>query len=179
MGVSAERATDDERVMLKALQLAERSASEGEVPVGAVVVRDGKVIGAGRNQPISLSDPTAHAEIVALRDAGRHLENYRLTGCTLYVTLEPCAMCAGAMVHARVDRLVYGATDPGLTGTEGPRQRSIVSDHLQCIPCRSKHCKYQHPDESSKIYPPCYEKITPELVWQALQQQMQKPAPGR
>ncbi len=112
MGVTGEIATDDERFMLAALELAKSSAREGEVPVGAIVVREGEVIGTGRNRPISSSDPTAHAEIAALREAGRQADNYRLTGCTLYVTLEPCAMCAGAMVHARIARLVFGATDP-------------------------------------------------------------------
>jgi tRNA(adenine34) deaminase len=112
MGVTGESANDDERFMLAALELAKSSSREGEVPVGAVVVREGEVVGTGRNRPISSSDPTAHAEIEALREAGSQVGNYRLTGCTLYVTLEPCAMCAGAMVHARIARLVFGATDP-------------------------------------------------------------------
>ena len=83
----------------------------GEVPVGAVVVRDGLIVGRGFNSPIGESDPTAHAEIAALRDAARHLENYRLPGCELFVTLEPCAMCAGAILHSRISRVVYGARD--------------------------------------------------------------------
>jgi tRNA(adenine34) deaminase len=98
--------------MRAALALALRAQSEGEVPVGAVVVKDGMVIGRGHNHPISGEDPTAHAEIAALREAARHLGNYRLTGCDVYVTLEPCIMCAGAMLHARIARLVYGARDP-------------------------------------------------------------------
>ncbi|MEO5692430.1 MAG: tRNA adenosine(34) deaminase TadA [Usitatibacter sp.] len=98
--------------MREALELAAQAAAEGEVPVGAVVVRDGRVIGRGYNRPISTADPTAHAEIVALREAAGAERNYRLPGCELYVTLEPCAMCVGAMVHARVARIVYGARDP-------------------------------------------------------------------
>jgi len=103
---------DGENFMREALALAEQAAAAGEVPVGAVVVRDGRVIGRGSNRPISSRDPTAHAEIVALREAAAHLGNYRLPGCELYVTLEPCAMCVGAMVHARIGRVVYGTTDP-------------------------------------------------------------------
>jgi len=98
--------------MMHALSLALRAQSEGEVPVGAVVVRDGKIVGEGWNQNITLNDPSAHAEILALRDAGRKLKNHRLPGCVLYVTLEPCAMCVGAMVHARLERVVFGALDP-------------------------------------------------------------------
>ena len=102
----------DEDFMRMAMALAAEAASLGEVPVGAVVVKDGMVIGQGRNAPISLSDPTAHAEIQAMRAAAQHLGNYRLVDCTLYVTLEPCAMCSGAIQHARIPRLVYGASDP-------------------------------------------------------------------
>jgi tRNA(adenine34) deaminase len=98
--------------MTLALALAERAAQAGEVPVGALVVRDGEVIGRGFNAPIGRHDPTAHAEIQALREAAAALGNYRLTGCILYVTLEPCIMCAGAIMHARIARLVYGAADP-------------------------------------------------------------------
>lgn len=101
----------DERWMERALALAQRAEREGEVPVGAVVVMDDKLIAEGWNRPIGTHDPTAHAEILALRAAASRLENYRLPGCTLYVTLEPCAMCAGAIVHARVTRVVYGAAD--------------------------------------------------------------------
>jgi tRNA(adenine34) deaminase len=97
--------------MRESLRLAARAAERGEVPVGALVVKDGKVIGRGYNAPISSKDPTAHAEIQALREATKNLGNYRLEGCSLYVTLEPCAMCAGAILHARIARLVYGAAD--------------------------------------------------------------------
>jgi tRNA(adenine34) deaminase len=98
--------------MRRALELAKRAESQGEVPVGAVIVRDGTVIGEGWNRPIGTDDPTAHAEIVALRDAANRAGNYRLPGTTLYATLEPCVMCAGAIVHARVDRIVFGTADP-------------------------------------------------------------------
>jgi len=98
--------------MSEALGLAREAAERGEVPVGAVVVRDGVVVGRGYNRPVSSGDPTAHAEIVALRDAAERIGNYRLNGCDLYVTLEPCVMCAGAIMHARIDQLVFGAADP-------------------------------------------------------------------
>ena len=103
---------NDEDFMREALALAAEAESRGEVPVGALVVRDGIVIGRGGNQPISAHDPTAHAEVMALRDAAQNEGNYRLTGATLYVTLEPCAMCAGAIMHARIERVVFGAKDP-------------------------------------------------------------------
>jgi tRNA(adenine34) deaminase len=102
----------DERWMEEALRLARMAEVADEVPVGAVVVCDDKIVGRGWNQVVSGGDPTAHAEIVALREAARALGNYRLGGCQLFVTLEPCAMCAGAIVHARIARLVYGARDP-------------------------------------------------------------------
>ncbi|WP_029148531.1 tRNA adenosine(34) deaminase TadA [Methylophilus sp. 5] len=102
----------DQDFMRMAIALAAEAAALGEVPVGALVVKDGSVIGKGRNAPISLSDPTAHAEIQAMREAAQALGNYRLVDCTLYVTLEPCAMCSGAIQHARIARLVYGASDP-------------------------------------------------------------------
>jgi len=108
----------DEDFMRRALELARRGQAEGEVPVGAVVVLDGRVIGEGWNRPIAAADPTAHAEIQALRAAARVLGNYRLAGASLYVTLEPCAMCVGAMLHARIARVVYGARDPK-TGSAG------------------------------------------------------------
>lgn len=98
--------------MQQAIALAMQAASHQEVPVGAVVVKDGVVIGRGSNSPIALHDPSAHAEMLALRDAAKNIGNYRLVDCTLYVTLEPCAMCAGAIQHARIARLVYGAADP-------------------------------------------------------------------
>ena len=102
----------DELWMEEALRCAQRALEAGEVPVGAVVVCDGKVVGWGWNRNISDSDPTAHAEIMGLREAGANLGNYRLGDCDLFVTIEPCAMCAGALVHARIRRLVYGADDP-------------------------------------------------------------------
>jgi tRNA(adenine34) deaminase len=98
--------------MRNALRLAERAGAAGEVPVGAVLVRDQRIVAEGYNRPIATQDPTAHAEMTVLREAARELGNYRLNDVTLYVTLEPCAMCAGAMVHARIARLVYGAADP-------------------------------------------------------------------
>lgn len=104
--------------MLEALALARQAEFLGEVPVGAVVVKDGVVIGRGFNAPISTEDPAGHAEMAALRDAARHECNYRLPGCELYVTLEPCAMCVGALFHARIARVVYGARDPK-TGAAG------------------------------------------------------------
>lgn len=105
-------AEEDGRFMALALEEARAALAAGEVPVGAVVVKEGEVIGRGRNAPVALADPTAHAEIQAIRDAARHLRNYRLEGLTLYVTLEPCPMCAGAIAHARVGRVVFGAPDP-------------------------------------------------------------------
>lgn len=98
--------------MRRALELALRARDEGEVPVGAVIVQNEAIIGEGWNRPIAAADPTAHAEVQALRDAARRMGNYRLTGATLYVTLEPCDMCVGAMFHARIARAVFGATDP-------------------------------------------------------------------
>jgi tRNA(adenine34) deaminase len=109
---------EDRRWMGEAVALAEQAAAEGEVPVGAVIVKDSKIIGRGWNQNIGLNDPTAHAEIIAMREAGRTLANYRLPECTLYVTLEPCSMCAGAMIHARLERIVFAANDPK-TGAAG------------------------------------------------------------
>lgn len=102
----------DEHWMRQALTLAQQGAAAGEVPVGAVLVRDDEVLGQGWNQPITSKDPTAHAEIVALRSAAQAQNNYRLPATTLYVTLEPCTMCAGAMIHARIHRLVFGTTEP-------------------------------------------------------------------
>lgn len=104
--------SQDERFMREALALAVQGAALGEVPVGAVLVQDGQIIGRGFNCPISQHDPSAHAEMVAVRDAAQALQNYRLPGVTLYVTLEPCSMCAGLIVHSRIQRVVYGATEP-------------------------------------------------------------------
>jgi len=108
----------DEAFMREALALAQTAADAGEVPVGALVVLDGRIVGRGFNQPILANDPTAHAEVMALRDAGMQLQNYRMPGTTLYVTLEPCVMCTGAIFHARVGRVVFGAADPK-TGVAG------------------------------------------------------------
>lgn len=102
---------EDARYMREALELAREGGAAGEVPVGAVVVLQGEIVGRGYNQPVSSHDPTAHAEVVALRDAAARLGNYRLPGSTLYVTMEPCVMCAGAILHARIARVVYGARE--------------------------------------------------------------------
>lgn len=117
----------DLRWMKHALELARNAEAAGEVPVGAVLVRGDEVVGEGWNRPVSSNDPTAHAEMVALREAGRRLGNYRLVGTTLYVTLEPCVMCAGALVHARVSRVVFGAADPK-TGAAGSVFDTLVSE---------------------------------------------------
>ena len=126
--------TTDSDFMQIALNLAQQAALNDEVPVGAIVVKDGIVIGRGSNAPITLQDPTAHAEIIAMREAAQHLGNYRLVDCTLYVTLEPCAMCSGALQHARIARLVYGASDPK-TGACG----SVVN--LMGEPKLNHHCE--------------------------------------
>lgn len=121
---------DDSHWMRHALALAQRAAAEGEVPVGAVVVdSEGQILGEGWNRPIAAHDPTAHAEIQALRAAAEKVGNYRLVGATLYVTLEPCPMCAGAMVHARVRRVVYGAADPR-SGAAGSVFNLLQSEQL-------------------------------------------------
>ena len=117
-----------------ALSLGRQAAQNGEVPVGAIVVKDGVVIGRGSNAPITLQDPTAHAEIIAMREAAQHTGNYRLVGCTLYVTLEPCAMCSGTIQHARIAKLVYGASDPK-TGACG----SVIN--LMNEPKLNHHCE--------------------------------------
>jgi tRNA(adenine34) deaminase len=126
-------ASHDQVFMQHALEMALRAEALGEVPVGAVVVAGGEIIGEGWNQPISASDPTAHAEIVALRAAASSLHNYRLPGTSLYVTLEPCPMCAGAIVHARVDRVVYATADPR-SGAAGSVFDLLPSDQ------RFNHC---------------------------------------
>jgi tRNA(adenine34) deaminase len=127
----------DERFMRRAIELAREAEAAGEVPVGAVIVRDGEVLAEGFNRPISTHDPTAHAEMVALRAAAARIDNYRLLDTTLYVTLEPCAMCAGAMVHARVRRLVYAATDPR-AGAAGSLfnvvQHPALNHRLEVVP---------------------------------------------
>ncbi len=126
----------DEAFMREALALAQQAATAGEVPVGAVVVREGEIIGRGFNRPISAHDPTSHAEIEALRDAARRLANYRLNDCELYVTLEPCAMCVGAMLHARLARVVFGANDPK-TGACG----SVID--LPSVAALNHHARFE------------------------------------
>ena len=122
---------NDEYWMKRALELANRAEEAGEVPVGAVIVRNGELIAEGWNRPISSADPTAHAEIVALRAAGQKLDNYRLLDTELYVTLEPCPMCVGAMLHARVKRVIYAATDPktGALGGTYDLLNSVSHNH--------------------------------------------------
>ena len=118
----------DSDFMRRAIALAEQAASVGEVPVGALVVKDGQVIGEGYNQPISSCDPTGHAEIVAMRQACEALQNYRLTGCDLYVTIEPCTMCVGAMIHARIGKIIFGAAEPR-AGALQSQLRLMDRDH--------------------------------------------------
>lgn len=119
----------DEQFMREALLLAQQAAELGEVPVGAIVVKDGVIVGRGSNSPIGSQDPSAHAEVLALRDAAKKLGNYRLVDCSLYVTLEPCAMCAGAIQHARIGQLVFGAKDPK-TGACGSVVNLMTEDKL-------------------------------------------------
>ena len=120
---------DDAKWMQRAFELAQTAKEHDEVPVGAIIVHEDQIIGEGWNRPISSNDPTAHAEIIALRDAGNNMGNYRLPGATMYVTLEPCAMCAGAMVHARLTKLVYAADDPK-TGACGGVFNLLQTDEL-------------------------------------------------
>ena len=108
--------SSDIEFMRRAIALAEQAAAAGEVPVGALVVKDGEIIAEGYNQPITSCDPTGHAEIIALRNASTALQNYRLSGCDLYVTIEPCTMCVGAMIHARIGKIIFGALEPTATG---------------------------------------------------------------
>ena len=126
----------DADFLREALALAEEAGRLGEVPVGAIVVKDAEIVGRGANRPISAADPTAHAEIVAMREASARLGNYRLTGCELFVTLEPCAMCVGAMLHARLARVVFGAKDPK-TGACG----SVVD--LPAVGALNHHARFE------------------------------------
>lgn len=129
-------ATGHEHFMHEALSLARQAEAAGEVPVGAVVVYDGEIVGRGANAPVAAHDPSAHAEIVALRDAGQRLGNYRLTGADLYVTLEPCLMCAGAMVHARIDTVYFAAADPKsgvLGGVEDLSTHKALNHRLRSV----------------------------------------------
>jgi tRNA(adenine34) deaminase len=137
----------DAHYMGRALHLARAAARRGEVPVGAVLVRNGGVVGAAGNRTVASRDPTAHAEVVALRRAARRLANHRIPGTTLYVTLEPCLMCCGAMVHARIDRLVYGADDPkvGAIGSLFRRRRPAGLNH------RFTSCRGVRADESAAL----------------------------
>lgn len=137
--------------MREALAEAEASARAGEVPVGAVVVLNGEIVGRGRNQPIASSDPTAHAEIVAMRDAAHRLGNYRLTDAALYVTVEPCLMCVGAMVHARIGTLVFGTTEPKAGAVESTQRahehpalnhRLVVISGVLAAECRDLLTKF-------------------------------------
>ena len=128
--------TGHERFMQAALGLARDAAAAGEVPVGAVVVVNGEVIGRGFNRPISTHDPTAHAEVVAMRDAAAGLGNYRLTDATLYVTVEPCLMCVGAMVHARIGTLVYGAPEPkagAISSTQRAHEHGALNHRMTIV----------------------------------------------
>jgi len=123
----------EEDFMSRALGLAQQAAAVGEVPVGAVVVKDGEVIGEGYNQPITSCDPTGHAEIIALRNAATALGNYRLSGCDLYVTIEPCTMCVGAMVHARIGKIIFGAREPRAGALESQLQLMDESHYNHSI----------------------------------------------
>ena len=145
--------SSDVSFMQRALELADCAAAEGEVPVGAVVVLDGEIIGEGWNQPIGRHDPTAHAEVMALRAAANSLQNYRLPGATLYVTIEPCTMCLGAMIHARISRLVFGAPEPksgALISNTGFLEKGFFNHSLDVCPgvleetCAKKMSEFFH-----------------------------------
>lgn len=141
---------DDERWMTYAMALAAQGETLGEVPVGAVIIQDGNCIGEGFNQPISSHDPTAHAEIIALRQAAQQIQNYRLVGSTIYVTLEPCTMCVGALVHARIARLVFGTTETK-AGAVVSKLRLLDNDHFNhkvdyTGGLMAQHCQHQLSD---------------------------------
>jgi tRNA(adenine34) deaminase len=147
MGEASLFSQEDRHWMKHAMAFAAAAEEQGEVPVGAVVVRDGEILGEGWNRTILDNDPAAHAEIVALREAGSRCGNYRLPGCVLYVTLEPCCMCAGAMIHARLDRVVFGAIDPK-TGAAGGVFQLLTDPRHNQVPvveggCLSKECGEQ------------------------------------
>ncbi|MBU2884666.1 tRNA adenosine(34) deaminase TadA [Gilvimarinus agarilyticus] len=133
--LEVQASAEDARFMAEAIKLAERASDNDEVPVGAVVVQDGQIVGRGYNRPIGGCDPTAHAEMMALREAARHLQNYRLNDCTLYVTLEPCTMCVGAMVHSRIGRLVFGANEPkaGVVQSQAQLLEAPHFNHQICV----------------------------------------------
>ncbi len=144
--------TSDEEWMQQALELAAEAEAKGEVPVGAVVVLDQQVIGRGFNQPISSCDPTAHAEIVALRNAARSVDNYRLVDATLYVTLEPCTMCTGAIIHSRICRLVFGASEPK-AGVIESRLQMLDADYLNHkVEYRGGVCRQQCGEVISRFF---------------------------
>jgi tRNA(adenine34) deaminase len=151
--LSAPFSAQDERFMRRALELAQHAADEHEeVPVGAVLVMDGQIVGQGWNQSISHNDPSAHAEICTLRDAGKRLGNYRFPDSTLYVTLEPCVMCAGAIVHARVGRVVYAADDPK-TGAAGSVFDTLISDrHNHRVAVQAGLCANEAGDLLRKFF---------------------------
>jgi tRNA(Arg) A34 adenosine deaminase TadA len=151
-GLTVSTPFQDTHWMGLALEQARQAAEAGEVPVGAVVVKDGQVIATGRNAPIASHDPTAHAEVVALREAAQVLGNYRLDGCILYVSLEPCAMCAGAMMHARLARVVYGASDPK-TGACGSIVNLFAEESLDFIYIDANH-KYEFVLQDLKLWFP-------------------------
>ncbi|MCK5092953.1 MAG: tRNA adenosine(34) deaminase TadA, partial [Gammaproteobacteria bacterium] len=123
----------DEYWMQRALELAKKAEAQGEVPVGSVLIKDDQVIGEGWNHPVSANDPTAHAEISAMRAASDKLQNYRLPGTTLYVTLEPCTMCVGAMIHARIERLVFGAYEPKTGAVTSVFDILQSPEHNHCV----------------------------------------------
>ena len=131
--------TQDRHWMAEAQVLARQAGLEGEVPIGAVIVREGEIVGRGWNRNIGLNDPSAHAEILALREAGRALENHRLVDCSLYVTLEPCPMCVGAMIHARLERVVFGCDDPK-TGAAGGKFDLLLDSAHNHAPNVSRGC---------------------------------------
>ena len=133
----------EEFYMAKALHLAEQAGDAGEVPVGAVVVCGGEVIGEGYNQPISACDPTAHAEVVAMRNAASQINNYRLSDCDLYVTIEPCTMCVGAMVHGRIRRIVFGALEPRAGALNSQLQLMDQSHYNHSIEVRGGVLEHQ------------------------------------
>ena len=135
--------------MQRALKLGQQAGESGEVPVGAVVVKEGAVIGEGWNRPISDTDPSAHAEVIAMREASRHINNYRLTGSALYVTIEPCTMCIGAMIHARIERLVFGAYEP---------RAGAVKSQLQLLD--SEHYNHRIAWSGGVLAEPCGQLIS-------------------
>lgn len=156
----------DLRMMQRALELAREGTACGEVPVGAVIARDGEIIGEGFNQPVGRCDPTAHAEIVALRDAAARVGNYRLVGATLYVSIEPCSMCAGALVHARIARLVFGAREPkagavcshvGLLGSDFLNHRVMVEEGLLAEACAETMSDFFRGRRKRPLRPPSAE----------------------